>query len=221
MTARVPLVRFALVALLVALLVAGCASVPARDRFVYVAADSYACGAAEGLGCGLALEPVLRALDRVPGVASSGASWDGLTFRIELLQGADAQAVAEAATGVLEGVTRPIDAARAGDGRGVRWLNAEQTVELSRVEAGVIAADLCADIAAEVVLDPGTRRRLDAIVREVIVRAFERAHAAGGGGHRRGEQLPQARVDFERRTGFLSPEQIAAISSDVDEKLCA
>jgi hypothetical protein len=200
------------------LLLAGCATLPTRDRVAHLASESYACGAAEGLGCGLALAPVLRAIDAVEGVAESRVAWDGRAFRIELMPGADAERVTAAAAAVLEGASRRIAASELTDGVDKRWLDAEQTVQLSRFEAGVIAADLSADIAAEVTLDAETRRRLDAVVGEEVERAFERAHAAGGGVHRLWEQLPLARFEFERRTSFLTPAQRAAIEVVFDRR---
>jgi hypothetical protein len=107
-------------------------------------------------------------------------------------------------------------ASQATDDADRRWLNCERTLELSRFEAGILAADFSADIAAEAELDEADRRRVDAILREEIERAFERAHAAGGGVQRLWEQLPQARIDFEARIGFLAPAQRARIAGFLD-----
>ncbi len=202
------------------LLLAGCAATSDSSRFVLIESSSYGCGAAEGLGCGLAIAPVLGAMDELDGVAESSVSWDGRTFRIEVLPGADPERVATAAAALLEGESCCVTAPR---GQAARrpdeWFNAEQTQELSRHEAGVIAADFAAEITSEVVLEAGQAERLHDVLREELELAFERAHSAGGVVPRLWEQLPQARAGFESRLDFLTPDQKALVTALLDREL--
>src|SRR5262245_13196648 len=191
-------------AALAALALGSACSAPASDatqpRFVFLKAD-YGCGAADGLGCGLAIAPVLERIDALDGVTESSTSWDGQSFRIEVEPGADADAVAAAAAALLEGDATCVSASHgpAAAGEPGRWYNAAQTVALSRHEAGVIASDWSAEIESEVSLEPAKAQRLRDVLREELEGAFERAHAAGGGVHRLWEQLPDAWPRFETR----------------------
>ena len=204
-----------------AVLLAACATSTAGARFVVIESESYGCGAVEGLGCGLAIAPVLDTLDRLEGVAESSVSWDGRYFRIEVRTGADPERVAAAATAALEGeaccVTAP--RGRAKPAAADTWFNAQQTLALSRHEAEVLAADFATGVAAEVALDAKTSERLHALLHVELEHAFERAHAAGGGVHRRWEQLPQTRASFESRLDFLSPDQRARVLGYLDSRL--
>ena len=63
--------------------------------------------------------------------------------------------------------------------------------------------------------------RLHAVLREELERAFEQAHAAGGGVYRLREQLPVAWPRFEARlTEFLTPEQCERVAAIVARELC-
>ncbi len=202
-------------------LLAGCAA-PGSPRFVLLESGSYGCGAAEGLGCGLAIAPVLHRIDDLEGVAESSVSWDGTYFRIEVQPGADPDRVAAAAAALMEGeaccVTAP--RGRAAPAEPGQWFNEEQTVALSRHEAGVIASHCAAFIAAEVTLDADVADRLHAILREDLERAFEQAHAAGGGVYRLREQLPVAWQMFEERLAeLLTLEQSAQVAAIVAREL--
>ena len=183
--------------------------------------DSYECGAAEGLGCGLAIAPVLVAIDELEGVAESSVSWDGRYFRLEILPGADPDGVAVAAAALLEGeaccVAEP--QGKAAPAEPDEWFNAEQTVALSRHEAEVIASGFTSAIAAEVTLDAAQAERLQTILREELQSAFEGAHAAGGGIDRLWEQVPQARSRFESRLDFLTAGQREQVLAIVDRRL--
>jgi len=197
------------------LLIAGCAA-PSGSRFLYVDSDSYCCGAAEGLGCGLAIAPVLEQIDEVDGVAESATSWDGRQFRIELQHGADPDQVAQAAQRIMEGdATCTVEPrGKAAAGRPDRWYNAEQTLELSRHEAGVIASDFAAKIEAEVPLDPAVAERLHVIIREELERAFEQAHDEGGGVWRLQEQAASVMPRFEARIAeLLTPDQARQVAA--------
>lgn len=188
-------------------------------RFVLLESDSYACGVESGLGCGLALAPALSALDELESVAESRVSWDGRTFRIELEPGAAAGDVVAAAEGLLEGEERLVAPAAAQAQGNQHWWDAAGTVELSRHEAKVLAADFRDDIAAAAALDDAERDRLGEILVEELTRAFERAHAEGGGVHRLWEQFPEARSAFEQRLDFLAPDKRAQVSAYLDEEL--
>jgi hypothetical protein len=216
---RSPLLPVLAVTALLSALLAACATPGPHDRFVYVEADSYGCGAAPGLGCGLALAPALAALDDLDGVAGSSASWDGRYVRLALRPDADEERMLAAAASVLEGSERRVAPSQVPDARGRPWYDSVKTVELSRHEAGVIAADFARDMAHEVELDEPARRRLEAELRAGFERAFERAHAAGGGVERLWEQFPRARVEFEGRLTFLSAGQRARVAAFLDEAL--
>src|SRR5262245_61813854 len=122
----------------------------AAPRYVMLESESYRCGAAEGLGCGLALAPVLQDIDALPGVAESRVSWDGRSFRIELEPGADSQRVTRDALALLEGEACCVLPARgvARPAEPDEWFDAAGTVALSRHEAEVIAAGFSSAIAA-------------------------------------------------------------------------
>jgi hypothetical protein len=204
-----------------ALLLAGCAA-PGGPRFVVLESESYGCGAAEGLGCGLAIDPVLRSIDELEGVAESSTSWDGRFFRIEVRPGADPDGVAAAAAALLEGeaccVTEP--RGKADPAQPDAWFNTEQVVELSRHEAGVIAADFASEIGAEVELERTASERLHTVLREELTHAFEQAHASGGGVQRLWEQLPAAWPRFEARIAeFLTPAQCEQVSAIMAREL--
>jgi hypothetical protein len=199
-----------------------CSAPPADDpRFVLLESESFGCGAAEGLGCGLAIAPVLEQIDALPGVIESSVSWDGHTFRIELSPGADRDKVAAAVAAVLEGEATCVTSPRGSAGPApAQWFNAAQTVQLSRHEAGVIAARLAENVEAEVALAPPAAEQLRTVLREELERAFERAHAQGGGVHRLHEQLPEAWPRFESRlTEFLTPEQVDSVSAIVGREV--
>jgi hypothetical protein len=213
-------VRNTLLVLSIALL-AGCAS-SGSPRYVLIESDSYGCGAAEGLGCGLAIAPLLERIDELDGVAKSSVSWDGRLFRIEVAPGADSERVTAAATALMEGEACCVTAARgaAAPGEPGRWYDAVQTVDLSRHEASVIAADFAAQISSQASLDPAEAARLQDILREELEVAFERAHAAGGGIPRLWEELPAARTRCEARLStFLTPEELERVAAVVDHEL--
>lgn len=206
--------------LIVGSLLAACAA-PA-PRALLLESASYGCGAADGLGCGLAIAPVLHQIDALDGVAGSSVSWDGRTFRIELEPGADPERVGAAATALLEGEACCVTESRgkAAPGEPGRWYDEEGTVALSRHEASVIAAHYASTIAAEVALEPATAKRLQTVLREELERAFEQAHAEGGGVHRLMEQLPESWPRFETRMAeFLTPEQSEQVSAIVAREL--
>jgi hypothetical protein len=200
---------------------AGCAASSGERRVVLLESDSYRCGAAEGLGCGLALAPVLDAIDGLDGVAASAVSWDGTRFRIEVRPGADPDRIAAAAAALLEGESCCVVAPRgeAAPAEPGEWFDSERTLALSRHEAGVIAADFTARIAAEATLDAAAAERLHALLRGALEDAFERAHAAGGGVPRLWEELPRARAAFESRLDFLAPEERATVAAALDREL--
>ncbi len=215
------MVAMRLPGVIAALLLAGCAS-SSNQRFVFLESEAYGCGAAEGLGCGLAIAPVLHRMDELEGVADSRVSWDGHTFRIEILPGADADRVAAAAAALLEGEACCVVAPRgkAAAAPPEQWFDEEGTLELSRHEAGVIAADFSSEVSAEVGLEPGDAERLRSVLREELERAFERAHAAGGDVERLWAELPSAWPRFEERiAGFLSPAQCAAVTAILEREL--
>jgi len=197
----------------IVVLLAACATSGER-RYVVLESEAYGCGAAEGLGCGLAIAPVLHQIDELEGVGESSTSWDGRYFRIELEPGADSEHVSAAAAGLLQGeaccVTEPRGkAAPAGP---EQWYDEERTRLLSRHEAGVIASHYADVINSEVELAPDSVKRLQTVLREELELAFERAHAAGGGVDRLWDQLPEASARFEKRLAeFLTPEQRAQV----------
>jgi hypothetical protein len=201
-------------------LLAGCASTSESERVVLLETGSYACGAAPDLGCGLALDPVLRELDALEGVERSRVSWDGLTFRIALASGADPARVAAEASAVLgDGVARVQSAGPRQSPAPQRWLSSEETVELSRFEAACIAAGFARDVATEVELDPAQRRRLEVALRAELELAFERAHAAGGGVHRLWDEVSAAHGGVFERLAFLGDELRADVLAALDRKL--
>ena len=206
-----------------AVLLASCAATdapPDSPRVVVLESPFYGCGAVEGLGCGLAIAPVLHRIDELPGVDESSVSWNGQRFRIELVAGADPGQVSAAALAVLEG-----DACCVTDSRGTAapaaddaWFDEAGTVELSRHEAGVIASDFAAEMAAELALEPDVAVGLRAALREELERAFEAAHAAGGGVDRLWEQVPAATERFEARLVELLPVEKRAQAMAIVER---
>lgn len=204
-----------------AVFLAGCAA-SGGPRYVVLESESYGCGAAEGLGCGLAIAPVLHRIDELEGVAESSVSWDGRYFRIQVLPGAEPDRVAAAAEAMLEGEACCVTTSRgkAAPGQPDQWFNEEQTVALSWHEAVVIASHYATAIATEVALEHDAAQRLHEVLREELERAFEQAHAAGGGVHRLREQLPAAWPRFEARLAeFLTREQSEQVSAIIARKL--
>lgn len=166
--------------------------------------QDYMCGAEEGLGCGLVLAPMLADLDRLAGVEESRTSWSGRFIRIELEPDADVERVASAAAAVVGGEPHRAPAVpREGHTAGERWLNSDETVQLSRHEAGVLAADFSSELSGEVGVGGATAAEIETILREELTRVFEEAHAAGGGLQRLWEGFPDARVRFEERVAPL------------------
>jgi hypothetical protein len=206
---------------LAALLLAACAT-SGDQRYVILESDSYGCGAAEGLGCGLAIAPVLEQIDTLEGVEESSVSWDGRYFRIELVPGSDPDRVAAEATSLLEGEACCVTASRgkAKPAEADQWFNSEQTLALSRHEASVIAADLMAEVQAEVELEPDAAEKLGTVFREELERAFEQAHAEGGGVYRLREQLPEGWTRLEARIAeLLSQDQARAVLAVLEREI--
>jgi hypothetical protein len=204
-----------------ALLLAACAA-PGEQRFVILESDSYGCGAVEGLGCGLAIAPVLEQIDALPGVEESSVSWDGRCFRIGLVQGADPDRLAAEAAALLEGEACCVTASRgkAAPATPDQWFDAERVVELSRHEALVIATDFMAEIETEVELQPEAREQLGTAIREELESAFEAAHAQGGGVHRLWEQLPERWPRFETRVvELLGEDRARAVLAVVERQI--
>jgi hypothetical protein len=200
------------------LLLAACAS--SAGRVLVLESDGFMCGAEQGLGCGLAVEPALEEIDALPGVARSEVSWDGRVFRIELEPGADLSQVRDAASEVLRADptcdVREVEPSEP-VAREARWLDASSALELSLHEADVLARRFAEEICGEVELDEEDRRALGAALLEEIERAFRDAHAAGAGVHRLHEQFPDTRARFESRiAGFLTGEQRVAVLECLD-----
>lgn len=216
-----PLPRRGALVPLASALVAGCVAIhseaPVAERFVYFETESYACGAAEGLGCGLALQPALVRLDALDGVAQSAVSWNGRFLRVHLQPDADAERVAAAVATELEGDERLVPARDAAEVES--WFGSECCLDLSMYEAGVIASCLVAEVAAEVEIDEPASRQLEAVLREELERAFRQAHAEGGGVSQLWEQLPAGRASLEQRLDFLAPAQRAQVLAQLEESL--
>lgn len=212
----------ALLALALALVVGGCAATRARAPLVVLQSSAYGCGAEPGLGCGLELAPVLERLDEIEGVETSHVTWDGRHFRLALQQGADEQRVVDWAIAVLEGgdvrrVDERWEHEELEDHR--RWFDAEETLALSRHEAGVLAQQHASALGTELALDAQSSAQLLALLRAVLLRAFEQAHAQGGGLHLLHANLLEAREHFEQGLGFLHPGQRARVADYLERQL--
>lgn len=198
----------------VTLVALGCAAAPQRDRLIVLESAGYGCGAVEsGLGCGVAIQPVLARIDELDGVSESRVSWDGSQFLLELEPGADQACVTQAAAAVLEGSAKRADpkaedAAVASYRAGDRWLARSRTVELSRVEAREIANKYGPAVAREVKLDTATAEQLQAAMLEELTRTFEETHSEGGGLDRFRDKLRGTWERFEGKVAaFLTPAQ--------------
>jgi hypothetical protein len=207
--------------LALAAVASGCAASPPRAPLIVLQSSAYQCSVEPGLGCGLELAPVLARLDQIEGVESSHASWDGRHFRIALRPAADEQHVARQAMALLDGSdVRRVESrwkrAELEDQR--RWFDADETLELSRHEAGVLAAQQAAALSEEIALDAPSSAQLLALLRAVLLRAFEHAHAQGGGLHRLRACLLEARGGFEQRLDFLHPGQRARVAAYLDRQ---
>jgi hypothetical protein len=162
-------------------------------------------------------------MDALEGVEESRVSWDGRFFLIELDPTADAGRVAEGAlSALLPGAARlaPEDEAVqvASFRRGERWLNRAESVDLSRHEAGVLAAQFAAPLSAEIGLDPERAGQLESVLREELLRAFDRVHAAGGGLERLQTEWPDLRRRFESRVAeFLDAGERARVAEILDQ----
>jgi hypothetical protein len=197
-------------------LLASCASSPAGEYALYLHSDGYGCGAEEGLGCGLELDPVLERLDAIDGVASSEVTWDGRLFRLRLEPGVNRERVEAEAMRLLGSGGDTGDAPAPAD-QDLRWYDAEETLQLSLHEAGVIAKGWIAGIQSEFELSHASAERLEALLRDELRLAFTKAHDVGGGLHRLREQAPAARARLEPKLAeFLSVEQQAAVALYLD-----
>jgi hypothetical protein len=119
------------------------------------------CGAAEGLGCGSASKPVLKALDRDPRVQEAKINHPGTVLAVvwkDLEQARSGVAAVEAAfkardleTTLLRGPARDRALKEYGSGR---WYDAAEVDRLSEREAEVIAARLVNRAKARLDLTP-------------------------------------------------------------------
>jgi len=128
---------------------------------------------------------VLARLDGIDGVAESRVDWTGKRFLLTLEDGARTDRVAGQAADALGEGARVLDrdALRAvleSRGRGEAWMRADETLRLSRFEAGVLARRFGGEAAREIGLDEPSTRRLVALFEAELERAFEQAHAGRG-----------------------------------------
>ncbi len=161
---------------------------------------------------------MLALLDEVPGVAESRVDWTGQLFLLSLERATHADAVAARANEILGGDARRLDDARSTEAlsayrRGEKWMRSGETLELSRVEAGVLARSAAAEAMSAANLDEAQRAQLERILEREIAAAFERIHAEGQG-------LPPRLDDvfgdvrtrtLEQSRDFLTAEQVRAI----------
>ncbi|MFN0008627.1 MAG: hypothetical protein ACKVXR_12050 [Planctomycetota bacterium] len=126
---------------------------------------------------------MLARLDGIPGVAQSRVDRSGRRFLLTLDAGADEAAVAreaQAALGEASVLEREAESALlASRRRGDLWVTAEETIQLSREEARVLAGRFGEEAALELGLSPGKTRRLVEVVEREVAAAFERVHGRG------------------------------------------
>jgi hypothetical protein len=127
---------------------------------------------------------VLAQLDRIPGVAESRSDWEGRHVLIRLAPGASPEDVVARATQVLGKGARRLDAAAEAERlvsyrRGDPWVTSDETIRMSRREAGVLGARHARAAAERAGLDESQRKKLEALLTEEIGAFFERMHASG------------------------------------------
>jgi hypothetical protein len=210
---------FRIVALFALAIGASC-SATSHDNSLLLRSKSYGCGAVEGLGCGLALQPALEKIDKVEGVDRARVSWDGKLILISLKPGADGDTVVSSAQKVLDGAVRvPLtvkEDAPPASGPAQRWFDSKETIELSKYEAEQVTARVEQELAGEVKVDQKDLPQLRAALRAAAIGAFERAHAKGGGVERLQPEFPEAMKDFSDRIAkFLPPEKCKEVMAAI------
>ncbi len=216
MRARATSARSAAAAALATLAALSLLAPPASAaRHVAIATAAFGCGAAPGLGCGLALQPVLEQLDALEGIARAEVTQDGSVIRLRLERGADPdRAGAQALAALPEGATVRRRLATP------RWHDAASVVELSRREARVIAFDFAADMRDAGILDRAGERRVALLLLPEFEAAFERAHAAGGGVPRLWPEFPAVQAHLSRRLPVaLGPDLASRVLAFLEEAL--
>ena len=128
---------------------------------------------------------MLVRLDSLQGVVAARVDSSGRFFWLSTADGADAEAVAALAAGVLGGRARRLSSARAAAqlasrGQGDPWLGSGEVMTLSFVESRLVAVRIAGDAAARTGLTPERREDLAEAIRVELFAAMERVHAEGG-----------------------------------------
>lgn len=129
---------------------------------------------------------MLASLDEVPGVIESRVDWSGQRFLLKLENEADVGDVVDHADATLGGARRLDPAEEEAAARGFlggreTWLRSDQTMELSRTEARILAERQVRAAAPAARLSSLQTERLLGVLSGEITAAFERIHAAGQG----------------------------------------
>jgi len=124
---------------------------------------------------------VLARLDEIPGVAESRVDRSGRRFLLTLDPGADEAGVARSAQDALGSDAEVLDHETesellASRRRGELWVTSAETIQLSREEAGILAARFGEEAAEEIGLAPEKTRKLVDVLEKEVAAAFERFH---------------------------------------------
>ncbi len=166
------------------------------------------------------LAPVLARLDGIAGVRESRVDASGRYFVLALGPEADDAAVIGDAQSVLRGAARRLDAPAAerqlvARARGDPWFAASEVHALSYVEARIVAARTTASITVGARLSRAAHEAFARLVRTVLFKAVERAHAEGGRDSTNWvfEEWPEiARAVIDGSRAFLDAETHARVA---------
>jgi len=131
------------------------------------------------------IAPVLARLDAVPGVASARSDSSGRFFWIELVPGAEADAVRAGARAVLGPRARPLpreeaEAQLASRALGDPWLRTGEVMALSFVEGRLLSVRLSRELEDRAGTPADLREAVAEAIRIELFAALERVHAEGG-----------------------------------------
>lgn len=164
---------------------------------------------------------MLARLDRIPGVVESRVDRSGRRFLLTLDPGADEGDVAREARSELGGDVDVLDreaedALLASRRRGDTWVTSDETIRLSREEAGILAARFGEESAREIGLSVGKTRDLVEVLEKEVAAAFERFHGRGDALMLFRDEQPaiSARV-LEASRSFLTEAELASLRAFV------
>lgn len=161
---------------------------------------------------------MLARLDRIPGVAETRVERSGRRFLLTLDSDADEAGVARKALEALGADAVVLDREAESDAlasrrRGELWVGADETIQLSREEARVLASRFGEEAARELGLTPEKTRKLAEVIEREVAAAFARVHGRGDALEAlSGEQEAISERVVEACRAFLTDAELKALS---------